>query len=417
MATIKVDGISYFISNSKITTPSIKIDGQGYIPLFSGDKGSTVEYNRYSYTLGGLKVGNYHAAISRAFINHAPVVSINVDNYNSVESSTAGTRYSVYNNTYTTLTAIASDADGDSLTYAWYHDNVYMDGEDSNSISVRGYIVFDIYRCEVTDQYGLTTSSDNVIIHWVSPPDTNHWPSIRIITESLSSSDGNIEFTISFHDDDSDHCTITYGYLTYTGTGGQFVEHSVASFESDTSRTDISRLVSINNVPRVGNVQKIYARIVDSKGAVYVDYRDIQYVAPQQTSTYKCTVVCSRALYENHSGYGPSKGNFWVVDITTVRCPSQYTGLRIVDAKVNDGDRVDGTHMMYDNRHKPSTIRIQPYTIQEKQVQHTQHVGSHTESVTVTEYWWVSSGPTHDVAVNFPATDNDAAITFTFEWD
>ena len=59
MATIKVNGTSYFISSSKITTPSIKINGQGYIPLFSGNKNSTVDYNRFRYTLGELKVGSY----------------------------------------------------------------------------------------------------------------------------------------------------------------------------------------------------------------------------------------------------------------------------------------------------------------------------------------------------------------------
>ena len=76
MATIKANGASYFISSSKITTPSIKIDGQGYIPLFVGNKGSTVDYNRYRYTLGGLKIGNYHAATSREFINHAPTATL-----------------------------------------------------------------------------------------------------------------------------------------------------------------------------------------------------------------------------------------------------------------------------------------------------------------------------------------------------
>jgi hypothetical protein len=76
MATIKVNGTSYFITSYKITTPSIKINGQGYIPLFSGNKNSTVDYNRYRYTLGELKVGSYRAAVSRSFINHAPTVMI-----------------------------------------------------------------------------------------------------------------------------------------------------------------------------------------------------------------------------------------------------------------------------------------------------------------------------------------------------
>lgn len=52
----------------KITTPSIHIQKDGnhwYVPLFSGSKGAVVQSGDYNYTLGGLNVGSYRAAISR----------------------------------------------------------------------------------------------------------------------------------------------------------------------------------------------------------------------------------------------------------------------------------------------------------------------------------------------------------------
>ena len=87
MATLKVNGVSYFMSSNKITTPSLIIHdciyagmgstpGSGgafphavylnaYIPLFRGNINSTVDYDKWRYTLGALKVGDYRAAVSR----------------------------------------------------------------------------------------------------------------------------------------------------------------------------------------------------------------------------------------------------------------------------------------------------------------------------------------------------------------
>ena len=86
MATIKVNGVSYFMSPNKVTTPSLIIHngyfagtsstpGTGganphwifldaYIPLFRGNINSTVDYDGWRYTLGALKVGDYRAAVS-----------------------------------------------------------------------------------------------------------------------------------------------------------------------------------------------------------------------------------------------------------------------------------------------------------------------------------------------------------------
>lgn len=68
MATLKVNGTSYLVMSDKVTTPSIHIQKDGnhwYVPLFSGSKGAVVQSGDYNYTLGGLKVGSYRAAISR----------------------------------------------------------------------------------------------------------------------------------------------------------------------------------------------------------------------------------------------------------------------------------------------------------------------------------------------------------------
>ena len=84
MATIIVNGVSYFTTPYKITTPSLiihdaiyggPVSGPGganphamyfdaYIPLFRGNINSTVDYDGWRYTLGALKVGDYRAAVS-----------------------------------------------------------------------------------------------------------------------------------------------------------------------------------------------------------------------------------------------------------------------------------------------------------------------------------------------------------------
>ena len=64
MATLRVNGTGYLVLSDKVTTPSIIIQGVGYIPLFQSSS-DTIDYLRYRYTLGNLRVDNYRAAISR----------------------------------------------------------------------------------------------------------------------------------------------------------------------------------------------------------------------------------------------------------------------------------------------------------------------------------------------------------------
>lgn len=65
MATIKINygGTTYSMvkTSSKITTPSIKVDG-GYIPCFKGDRFSEVLNGSLYYTLSPIMVGDYRMA-------------------------------------------------------------------------------------------------------------------------------------------------------------------------------------------------------------------------------------------------------------------------------------------------------------------------------------------------------------------
>ena len=68
MPTLKLGNNSLLTLSTRITTPSIHIQKDGdhwYVPLFSGSKGAVVQSGDYNYTLGGLKVGSYRAAIGR----------------------------------------------------------------------------------------------------------------------------------------------------------------------------------------------------------------------------------------------------------------------------------------------------------------------------------------------------------------
>lgn len=391
MATIKVNGAGYFISSSKITTPSIKIDGQGYIPLFVGNKGSTVDYNRYRYTLGGLKIGNYHAATSRVFINHAPTATL----YASATSVPYRTRV--------TYTCTASDPDGDQLTYEWHFRDSASSGEwVRNTGSTPTYTYSYPYSVTqyvyvvVRDPYGGAVATNTVSVTWYNP---NHAPYITIGNTPGSSSYGNINFTISYHDDDSDVCTVQYGYRVI-GSGGSIFDNTQRSFTTGTSPSNATVYVAVN-APVVYGYYRIFARITDSSGASDVSYRDIPYVAPPNHA-YKCNVDCYRVEETENSGpYSGRKKDAWYASITPIKYPSQYAGLSIV-------------------RYDMSTVTIQPYAIEPRQV--TKQVrnpwGYGYHSVTVTENVRVSAGTAHTFAVTFPSNQGrQYAHTYTFEWD
>ena len=421
MGTIKANGTYYYVSSSKITTPSIKIVGTDmvqtiewhtvdlggghttnipnrvykpmqttmYIPLFVGNKGSTVDYNRYRYTLGGLKIGNYHAATSREFINHAPTATL----------SASATRVAQY--TDVTLTCTASDPDGDDLTdIRWYEKRNGEWHSDTGWGLTRRVFSFDCttkeYYVVVADKYNAYATTNTVSITWYDP---NHTPYITIGNTPGSSSYGNINFTISYHDDDSDTCTVQYGYRVI-GSGGVIYENAQRSFNTGTSPSNATIYVAVN-APVVYGYYRIFARITDSKGASDVSYRDILYVAPPDHA-YKCKVDCYRVEEKESDGpYAGRKKDAWYASITPIKYPSQYAGLEII-------------------RYDMSTVTIRPYVVVPKKV--TKQVlnawGYGYHEVTVTENVREAAGTAHTFAVTFPSDKGrQYAHTFTFEWD
>jgi len=118
MATFKYGSNSLLTLTSRITTPSLHIQKNGnhwYVPLFSGNKGSVILSGDYNYTLGGLKVGSYRAAESRALRNRAPVIRLkNLPDKHNDEAVSFDIEY--------------GDADHDNCTieYGYVTNNIYV---------------------------------------------------------------------------------------------------------------------------------------------------------------------------------------------------------------------------------------------------------------------------------------------------
>ena len=306
MATIKANGQTYFIDRSKITTPSIKIanayyPNPGYIPLFSGNKGGTVDYSRYKYTLGGLKVGNLRAAISRSFINSAPSVSI----------SASSTR--IANGTTVTITATASDPDGDTIFYEWEGAS-----SSSSSINVSGSNQTKSYRCRVYDQYGAYSSwSNQVSITWYEP---NNPPYININEYDNYAYEGDsISFEFYYYDYDSDVCDVSWGY-TLSGSGGSAYDVETGYMKVNASPSKTYHTVTVKPGGTFSNgVYRIWVKIVDSKGASDYTARTVI----KKTYTYKCGAKLFKSI-KTQQGYGGSY-SVWEVNIMPDRLGNATT--------------------------------------------------------------------------------------------
>lgn len=224
MATIKANNSSYLLLGDKVTTPSLVVHGSGYIPLFRGNKNATVDYNRWRYTLGGLKVGEYRAAVSRYFINHAPTVTVGASSNR------------IANGSNVTITAYASDPDGDALTYRW------NTGDTGRSIVVSASNTTRYYDCTVFDPYGGSAASNAVSVEWYNP---NRAPYVTVRQISPSPSfDGRV--TVSFYCSDPDNDRLYFqiktgsnrdvvvdsGYV-YNTAGGKTVNRYVGLWNTD----------------------------------------------------------------------------------------------------------------------------------------------------------------------------------------
>ena len=415
MATIKVNGTSYFISSSKITTPSIKINGQGYIPLFSGNKNGTVDYNRYRYTLGELKVGSYRAAVSREFINHAPTVSI---------SSSSGYLHS---GDGATLQATASDPDGDRLTYEWFRyendieQSQYIEGGVNNALifvneTASSSNTTRHYWCRVTDPSGASATSNVETITWYKP---NQAPVIQVSNVPSTSSNGSISFTIEYSDPDSDTCTLEYGYMYGVQNAGPGY-HAVASVSLSTASYVQTISVTVNASMYWGYSNPytryyiVYAKMTDPSGASAADAAQVGYTEPTPTYAYKCTVECWKKEWKG-GGYTSGLPVTWHVKVTALRYPSSCEGIYVF-GKIGNGSgwiyKSDEIDFYYG--YKPATIDLTPYV----SFDNTFEVWHYNGYETVTETDQKAAGTVNTVAVSFPNNAGEShKNTYTFEWN
>lgn len=409
MATIKVNGTSYFISSSKITTPSIKINGQGYIPLFSGNKNSTVDYNRYRYTLGGLKVGNYRAAVSRSFINSAPTATL----------SASATR--VANGTNVTLTTTAADPDGDTLTNFCYYTKVNgtwdNGGNSGSSITVSGSNTTKEYYVVVTDPYGASVTSNHVTVEWYNP---NNAPTISLTNVPSTSSNGSISFTILCHDQDNDDCTLEYGYVYIDWSAGGGTRYYPTGYTgvyntASLQITDVTVNAALYNAAAsYQRVYEVYAKVTDSHGESAITTATVYYTDPTPTYAYKCTVECWKKEWQG-GGYTSGLPVTWHVKVTALRYPSSCEGIYVF-GKIGNGSgwiyKSDEIDFYYN--YKPATIDLTPYV----SFDNTFEVWTYAGYKTVTETDQKAAGTVNTVAVSFPDKAGEShKNTYTFEWN
>ena len=151
MATIKINygGTIYSMvkTSSKITTPSVAVDG-GYIPCFKGDRFAEVVSGNKIYTLSPLMVNGYRMAcgIKTAFTGN---VYITVHQSSTIGHSggvSIGAYYAYIKNTYTNQTGFtasvnvtSSDTGGNALamSYTYKFAGTYTVTESSTGTVVK----------------------------------------------------------------------------------------------------------------------------------------------------------------------------------------------------------------------------------------------------------------------------------------
>lgn len=194
----------------KITTPSIKMVGPGgtfYTPLFTGNTGNTRDIGKWRYKLSGFKVGNYHAAESRSWINTPPSITgwIFVDNDHQdliLRSIAPGIEF--------TQRMIVSDPE----QYDFQCDAYLTTNYDGDSSWTYEYDVQQISNSNITVYSGIECSP---YINVVCNNGEGLISKLRInakVTDGYDTTTGAKEITISRHE----NCLYLINHLTgYTG--------------------------------------------------------------------------------------------------------------------------------------------------------------------------------------------------------
>ena len=180
MPTLKLGNNSLLTLPTRITTPSIHIQKDGdhwYVPLFSGSKGAVVQNGDYNYTLGGLNVGIYRAAIGRVASKTTFTItgSCSVNITNSTYTTTSGSRkithyvrkydFTMNINTgssyisYVTTNLVRLSASGTRYTGSWSEETT---SETTWSFPSKRDTVFAIQTATSIDGYSISNSYQNV---------------------------------------------------------------------------------------------------------------------------------------------------------------------------------------------------------------------------------------------------------------
>jgi len=379
MATLKVNGTSYLVMSSKVTTPSVVIQGVGYIPLFQSSS-NTIDYLRYRYTLGNLRVGNYRAATSRTFINHNPSVSIS-----AVDGASGAGNLSVRMHTGVKLQAYGADEDGDTLTYKWNTGEttsaitVVNDAVEPDEHSTVGTLNTKSYYCTVTDPYGGSAKSNTITINWYNEPPTvtitaYHYDKDGKFIESSTSSitagtDEEVFVTASVSDNEGDHWS------------GKWHASGLPS-------PDASWLLVKEHGGQYGGM-----RGRDQSGTIYCTVTDM-WGAHDRSNTIKITWKSTKWVYKGRivhiPGYKKDKyswapGEIYAETDMVEDTPTQYPGS---DAMLNPGTLVNKKTGLYydakrrvaveDTNDKQLTVYLMTYLGEE-----TIDTGGNTHSGTV----------------------------------
>ena len=180
MPTLKLGNNALLTLPTRITTPSIHIQKDGdhwYVPLFSGSKGAVVQSGDYNYTLGGLNVGIYRAAIGRVASKTTFTItgSCSVNISNSTYTTTSGSRkithyvrkydFTMNINTgssyisYVTTNLVRLSASGTRYTGSWSEETT---SETTWDFPHKRDTVFAIQTATSIDGYSISNSYQNV---------------------------------------------------------------------------------------------------------------------------------------------------------------------------------------------------------------------------------------------------------------